>query len=340
MARVPIDEQDVDDDERSLPSGIGIDLENNIASLQPSRLKRHGESYYLGPSSSGGATPPVGDSTLLGPVGEIQGTAGQNDPEGIGLKLSSPPTVPLVLYLGEWPLSAWAEKLRIVIGCATELADVDLFACATLAGGMVPTNPNLHLIEDDDGLVSWDSVITGDTAYKRVGTSSPSGTQDVKPVVLEIDLGAATRRDFGNHGDGDAVLSCRVYLCILSRQGAQASDVGQSSLGTIRESGRRIDSTTAITSWASNPGPLHRWIKLTVDETALRDSARAWSPLWRGVLQLRPVDVGSNPTNSNGSFVIHPPLGAGSPHIESDSFDMYDAGTIIIHSWTIQETAS
>ena len=235
MTWTPIKDSDLDNDEGALPSGLGVDLGTNTEHNLDNRLKRHSVSYYLGPTSTTGGTPPVGDSTLVGPTVDVAGSS-TSDPEGIGLKLSSPPTMPLALPLGVWPLSARATSLRIVVGCTTAIADVDLYAYAVVEGSAVPAAPLLALTPDEDGLVTFGAAITGTDAHATVGTSTPSpGTQNAKPVALTIDLTSPSGVDFGYQGDAGGRRVCRLYLCILSTAGALDGSLSQSSAAAFQE---------------------------------------------------------------------------------------------------------
>jgi hypothetical protein len=337
---LPIQDDDIPVDEGTLSAGFGTDLEVNADHVLANRLKRHSVTYPLGPTSTSGGTPPVGDSTLVGPTLPVAGSSA-SDPEAIGLKLSSPPTTPIVRRLGTWPLSARATSIRVVVGCTTTTADVDLYAVAVINGQVTPAHPMHHLISDSDGLVGFDSAVTASSSYARVGTSTPAaGTQNAKPVVLTIDLGSAPRTDYGFHGPPDASRVCSVFLCILSREGALDGVQSQSSVAEFEESGRRLTTATALSNWPVNPGPLHRWLKFPSngDDAVLR-TADAWLPRWRGVVQLRPTDM-DNPGTSNAVFVVHPPIELTSAIRTDADFEIYTCGTITIHSTTVQEVGT
>lgn len=326
-------------DEGTLPSGLGIDLETNVDHLLANRLKRHSVTYVPGPTSTSGGTPPVGDSTLVGPTLPVAGVSA-SDPEAIGLKLSSPPTVPITRRLGTWPLSGRATSIRVVVGCATEIANVDLFAVAVINGSATPANPMAHLLADGDGLVTFGPGVTGSTAYAAVGTTAPSVTQDVKPVELVIPLGSTANRDYGFHGSGDSVRVCSVYLCILSAVGALDASQAQSSVSTFAEDGRRLVTPEPLTSWPINPGPLHRWLKFPGNaDTEVAIDADSWMPKWRGVVQLRPDSL-SAPATADAVFVVHPPIAEDSPLRTDPDFAIYTCGTITIHSVTVQEVGT
>jgi len=338
MARVTINDDDPCADGYALPAGLGVDLETNIGELQDNRLKRHSVTYYLGPTSSTASDPPTGDDTLLGPNVYVQGSL-SNDPQGRGLQLSSPPTGPIAVFLGEWPLSAHATRLRVVVGCETEEADVDLYACAVLGGGVVPHPPGLHLVVDDEGLAEFDATITASDAHVTVSTAEPSGSQACKPVVLEVDLGTASHIDHGFAGAGDGVRTCRVYLCILSLQGSAAP---QPSVPTsINEGGRRLTYVATFASLGINPGPYHRWVYFEGDGSEVSsDEGSAWFPMWRGVVQVRPDDLDNPATATSTSIVIHPPLGRDSAARTDAEFTIYTCGVVTIHAATVQELSA
>lgn len=338
MTWTPIKDSDLPVDDGALPSGLGVDLGTNTEHNLDNRLKRHSLSYYLGPTSTTGGTPPAGDSTLVGPTLDVAGSS-TSDTEAIGLKLSSPPTMPLALPLGMWPLSARATSLRIVVGCTTAIANVDLFAYAVIEGVPVPMSPLLSLVPDEDGKVSFGAAITGTDAHATVGTSTPSaGTQNAKPVVLTIDLSSPAGVDFGYQGDISGRRVCRLYLCILSAEGALDGSLSQATATAFQEGGRRITFANPWNStWGLNPGPLHRWVKFSASaDDEVLDTADAWFPKWRGVLQGRPLDM-DNPTTSNTSFVIHPPIDLESALRTDPVFSIYTCGTITIQGITIQE---
>lgn len=341
MTWTPIDDQDFPADEAPLPSGIGVDLEVNVDHNLARRLKRHSVTYNLGPTSTSGGTPPVGDSTLVGPTLDVAGSS-TSDTEAIGLKLSSPPTMPIAVPLGAWPLSARATSLRLVVSCTTANANVDLYAFAVVGGAAVPVPPMLGLVEDEEGVVSFSSAITGTDAHVTVGTSTPSpGTQNGKPVALTIDLSGG-RPDFGYAGGTDAIRLCRLYLAILSSVGAQDSALGQSSVSSYQEGGRRITIPAHWDHvWGVNPGPFHRWIYFPGNaDSELRSTADSWMPKWRGVLQGRPEDLDAVGSSSNSSFVIHPPIGLDSGLRTDSDFEIYRVGEITIQSVSIQEVGT
>lgn len=341
MTWTPIDDQDFPADEAPLPSGIGVDLEVNVDHNLARRLKRHSVTYNLGPTSTSGGTPPVGDSTLVGPTLDVAGSS-TSDTEAIGLKLSSPPTMPIAVPLGAWPLSARATSLRLVVSCTTANANVDLYAFAVVGGAAVPVPPMLGLVEDEEGVVSFSSAITGTDAHVTVGTSTPSpGTQNGKPVALTIDLSGG-RPDFGYAGGTDSIRLCRLYLAILSSVGAQDSALGQSSVSSYQEGGRRITLPAHWNHvWGVNPGPFHRWIYFPGNaDSELRSTADSWMPKWRGVLQGRPEDLDAVGSSSNSSFVIHPPIGLDSGLRTDSDFEIYRVGEITIQSVSIQEVGT
>ena len=337
MTWTPIKDSDLDNDEGPLPSGLGVDLGTNTEHNLDNRLKRHSVSYYLGPTSTTGGTPPAGDSTAVGPTLDVAGSS-TSDPEGIGLKLSSPPTMPIAIPLGVWPLSSRATSIRVVVGCTTEIANVDLYAYAVVEGTAVPVPPMLALTPED-GLVTFGAAITGTGAHVTVGTSAPSpGTQNAKPVALTIDLASPPGVDFGYQGDAGGRRVCRLYLCILSSAGPLDSSLSQSTVSSFQEGGRRVTFHNNFkNTWGVNPGPLHRWIKFAgsaADEVLT--TGEAWFPKWRGVLQVRPLDMDA-PQTGNSAFVIHPPIDLESAIRTDSDFQIYTTGTITIHTITIQE---
>ena len=341
MTWTPIKDSDFPADEAPVASGIGVDLEVNTDHNLARRLKRFSVSYNLGPTSSSGGTPPSGDGTLVGPTVDVAGSS-TSDPEGIGLKLSSPPTMPIALSLGAWPLSSRATSLRIVVSCTTENANVDLYAFAIIDGSTVPYPPVDGLVEDEEGVVSFSSAITGSDAHVAVGTSTPSGgTQDGKPVVLTIDT-PGRRDDFGYAGGTDSQHLCRLYLAVLSSVGSQDSAQGQSSVDSFEEGGRRLVSSDAWdATWGLNPGPFHRWLKFTgAADDAISVDADSWLPRWRGVLQGRPGDIDNPGTSSTTSWIIHPPISLESAIRTDSDFEIYEVGEITIQSVSIQEVGT
>jgi hypothetical protein len=200
----------------------------------------------------------------------------------------------------------------------------------------------LGLVEDEEGVVSFSSAITGTDAHVTVGTSTPSpGTQNGKPVALTIDLSGG-RPDFGYAGGTDAIRLCRLYLAVLSSVGAQDSALGQSSVSSYQEGGRRITLPAHWNNvWGVNPGPLHRWIYFPGNaDSELRSTADSWMPKWRGVLQGRPEDLDAVGSSSSSSFVIHPPIGTDSALRTDSDFEIYKVGEIVIQSVTIQEVGT
>jgi len=338
MTWTPIKDSDLDADGGPLPSGLGVDLGVNTEHNLDNRLKRHAVSYYLGRTTQTGGTPSAGDSVLSGPSVSVAGST-THDPEAIGLKLSSPPTMPLAIPLGVWPLSARATSIRVVVGCTTAIANVDLYAYAVIEGSAVPVPPLLALTPDEDGLVTFGAAITGTTAHATVGTSTPSpGTQNAKPVAPTVHLASPAGVDFGYQGDAGGRRVCRPYLCVLSSAGALDASLSQSTAATFQEGGRRITLANAWDStWGLNPGPMHRWVKFTgAADSEVLTTADSFYPKWRGVIQGRPLDMDA-PTTSDTSFVIHPPIGIDSAVRTDPTFEIYTCGTITIQAITIQE---
>ena len=341
MTWTPIKDTEFPSNQAPLPSGIGVDLEVNTDHNLARRLKRFSVSYNLGRTTAVGGSPPVGDSALSGPSVDVAGSA-THDPEAIGLKLSSPPTMPIAVPLGAWPLSSRATSLRLVVSCTTENANVDLYAFAVIDGAITPYPPAAGLTEDEEGVVSFSSAITGTTAHVAVGTSTPSaGTQNGKPVVLTIDTPGG-RPDYGFAGSTDSQHLCRLYLAILSSVGSQDSALGQSSVDSFEEGGRRLVSSDAWdATWGLNPGPFHRWIKFTGNaDDAIAVDADSWLPRWRGVLQGRPGDIDNPGTSATTSWVIHPPIALESAIRTDADFEIYEVGEITIQSISIQEVGT
>lgn len=341
MTWTPIKDADFPADKAPVASGIGVDLEVNTDHNLARRLKRFAVSYNLGPTSTTGGTPPVGDSTLVGPTVNVAGSS-TSDPEGIGLKLSSPPTMPIAVPLGAWPLSSRATSLRLVVSCITANANVDLYAFAIIDGATVPYPPADGLTEDEEGVVSFSAAITGTDAHVAVGTSTPSpGNQDGKPVALTIDL-PGSRPDFGYAGSTDSQHLCRLYLAVLSSVGSQDSARGQSSVDSFEEGGRRLVSSDNWNSvWGLNPGPFHRWLKFTAtSDDSIASDADSWLPRWRGVLQGRPGDIDNPGTSTTTSWVIHPPIALESAIRTDADFEIYEVGEITIQSVSIQEVGT
>lgn len=341
MTWTPIKDTDWPANEAPLASGIGVDLETNVDHNLARRLKRFSVTYNLGPTSTTGGTPPAGDSTLVGPTLDVAGSP-TSDTEAIGLKLSSPPTMPIAVPLGAWPLSARATSLRVVVSCTTANADVDLYAFAVVDGATIPVPPLLGLVEDEEGVVSFSSDITGNDAHATVGTSTPSaGTQNGKPVVLTVDVSGA-RPDFGYAGSTDSAHLCRLYLAVLSSVGSLDSSLSQSSVSEYREAGRRIVIPAHWNNtWGLNPGPLHRWLYFPGNaDSELRATADSWLPKWRGVLQGRPEDLDAVGSSANSSFVIHPPIDTDSALRTDSDFQIYRVGEITIQSVSIQEVGT
>jgi len=338
MARQHINDADPAQDEFPLSAGVGVDLAGNRDHDLANRLKRFCISYYLGPSSATGELPPTDDEDIVGPTVDIQGVS-SSDAEAIGLKLSSPPTRPIALHLGTWPLSSQATKLRLVVNCVTGVANVELLAVAVINGTAVPVVPLEHVVQDDEGVASFSTYASGLDAYADVGTSSPSA-QDAKPVVLEIDLGAATGVDYGRHGRDDATGECRLYLCIQSAKGETQTD-GDTSVAVF-EGGRRVNfDDVTFASLGVNPGPLHRWLKLSnpSDSGIAGDTGVSW-PRWRGVVQVRPTDV-TDVANSDVTYVLHPPIDRRDRYDgHAVGVDEYSCGIIRIHTISIQELSS
>jgi hypothetical protein len=341
MTWTPIKDTDWPANEAPLASGIGVDLETNVDHNLARRLKRFSVTYNLGPTSTTGGTPPAGDSTLVGPTLDVAGSP-TSDTEAIGLKLSSPPTIPIAVPLGAWPLSARATSLRVVVSCTTANADVDLYAFAMVEGGILPIPPMLGLDVDEEGVVSFNSTIKALDAHATVGTSTPSaGTQNGKPVALSIDLSGA-RRDYGYAFSGDSVYVCRLFLGVLSSVGSLDSSLSQSSVSEYREGGRRITLPAHWNNtWGLNPGPLHRWLYFPGNaDSELRATADSWLPKWRGVLQGRPEDLDAVGSSANSSFVIHPPIDTDSALRTDSDFQIYQVGEITIQSVSIQEVGT
>ena len=338
MTWVPINDSDLTTDGQPLASALGVRLAGNAEHVFANRLKRHSTTFYLGPTSTSGGTPPVGDSTLVGPTVDVRGSAA-SDAEGIGLKISSPPTTPVVMQVGQWPLSAGARYLRLVVGCATDTADVDMYAFATINGAAVPVSPSRALVVDADGVASFASSVTDTAAHVTVGTATPSAaTQNAKPVVLTIDMGTVYR-DHGKHVDSDRAPVVTIYLAILSTRGALDGAMSQSSASSWGEDGRRVETPTSLSTWGQNPGPFHRWILFQSNSSAVDDSSAGWEQRTAGVLQLRPHDLSALATTT-ADLVIHPPVPVGSILRLSTGFFIYTVGTVTIHSISVQEVAA
>ena len=339
MTWTPIDDSDLTTDGQPLASALGVRLAGNAEHVLSNRLKRHGTSFYLGPTSTSGGTPPVGDSTLVGPTVDIRGVSG-SDPEGIGLTVSSPPTTPVVMQVGQWPMSAATRYLRVVVGCTTATADVDLYAFAMLNGGGVPVSTARALVVDDDGVASFSSDVTATTAHVTVGTSTPSaGTQNCKPVVLTIDMGT-TYRDHGKHIDADSAPVVTVYLAILSTIGALDGTLPQTTVSDWGEDGRRLETAAAMSNWSQNPGPFHRWLQFRTTSTPVSTPSSGWVNRTVGVVQLRPND----PTNlaaTTADMVVHPPVELNSiVRLAGSNVEIYTGGVITIHSVSVQELSA
>jgi len=338
MAWIPIDDDDPITDGEFLHSALGVRLAENAEHVYANRLKRHAQTFYLGPTSATGGTPPSTDSSLLGPLVSVRGAAA-NDPEGIGLRVSSPPTTPLVLDLGHWPLSSGATEIRVVVGCATAEANVDLYAFADVYGGSVPVSPVEALVTDADGVASFSAQVLASTAYASVGTGSPSGGQNSKPVALTIDLGGRDGFDYGRHEPSDEARGCRVYLAILSKIGSADSAMSQASIASIAEDGRRIVTDAHLSTWSQNPGPFHRWIQFQDVSTEVADGSSGWVGRTVGAIQLRP-DSTVGISGATAAIVIHPPIPIGSVVRLASDLNIYMCGTIRIDAVSIQEVRS
>lgn len=335
MTWTPIDDDDPIGDDEFLHSALGVRLAENAEHIYANRLKRHAQTFYLGPTSSSGGTPPATDSTLVGPTVDVRGSS-TSDPEGIGLRVSSPPTTPIVLDLGHWPLSAGATEIRVVVGCATEEADVDLYAYADIYGATVPISQAEALVVDADGVASFSGAVTGTTAHLTVGTSSPSGGQDAKPVVLTIDLGGRDGYDYGRQAPADEARGCRVYLAILSTLGSLDSAMSQASIASIAEDGRRVVTDAPLSTWTQNPGPFHRWLQFQDVSSEVESGSSGWVGRTVGVIQLRPNST-ANLTSADAAMVIHPPIPTASVVRLSEDVNIYTCGIIRIDAVSVQE---
>jgi hypothetical protein len=338
MAWVPLDDDDSIGDDEFLHSALGVRLAENAEHVYANRLKRHAQTFYLGPTSSGGGTPPAGDSTVVGPTVEVRGSS-TSDAEAISLRVSSPPTTPLVLDLGHWPLSAGATSLRVVVGCATEEANVDLYAFASVYGGVEPVSERDALTVDSDGVVSFSEEVTGSTAHVSVGTSSPSGSQDVKPVVLTVDLGGRDGYDYGAQEPSDSRRGCRVFLAILSSIGSLDSALSQAGIASVAEDGRRIVTDAPLSTWSQNPGPFHRWIQFQDVSTEVESGSSGWVGRTVGALQLRPNST-TTLASADAAIVIHPPIPADSVVRLAEDINIYMCGVIRIDAVSVQEVSS
>lgn len=338
MTWVPIDDSDLTTDGQPLASALGVRLAGNAEHVFANRLKRHGTSFYLGPTSTSGGTPPVGDSTLVGPTVDIGGVSG-SDTEGIGLTVSSPPTTPVVMQVGQWPLSAATRYLRVVVGCATAVADVELYAFAMINAGGVPVSPGRALVVDDNGVASFAESVTDTTAHATVTTATPAAaTQNAKPVVLTIDLGT-TYRDHGKHVESDSAPVVTIYLAVMSTIGALDGAMSQTTVSEWGEDGRRLETAAAMSTWSQNPGPFHRWLRFRTTSTPVATPSSGWVNRTVGVIQLRPND----PTNiaaTTADMVIHPPIELNNiTRLASSNVEIYTCGTIQIQSVTVQEVS-
>jgi len=338
MTWTPIDDDDSIGDDEFLHAALGVRLAENAEHVYSNRLKRRAQSFYLGPTSSGGGTPPAGDSTLVGPTVDVRGSS-TSDMEGAGLRLSSPPTTPLVLDLGHWPLSAGATQLRVVVGCATETANVDLYAYAALYGSQAPVAERDALTVDADGVASFSADVTSTAAHVTVGTSTPSATQDCKPVVLTVDLGGRDGYDYGRQRPSDEARGCRVYLAILSSIGALDSALSQASIASIAENGRRIVTDAPLSTWSQNPGPFHRWLRFQDVSSEVESGSSGWVNRTVGALQLRP-DSTTNLASADAAIVIHPPIPPESVVRLAADVNIYTCGVIRIDSVSVQEVNS
>jgi hypothetical protein len=293
MARAEIDLSEFGpfQDLYPLSSVIGVRLASNAADALIHRVNRAGFGYALGDSGETGATPPDDTSDCTQATATVPTR---------GLTVTSPPNGPLFLPLGEWPLSAHAKVLRVVLGAEVALADVDVYAFVTY--GSVPHPVAPRVVVDAYGVASFAGSVLASTSYKRIGTSTISGTEPCKPVILDIPVAGRTST-MARGIDGDTGARCRVFVAVLSRIGALAT-----SADTATFAGRIVTASTFEVS-----GAVSRWI---YDEST-----------WRGILCVYSQD----------NAVIHPPAA----HTRTvDDAPIHFAGRLTIHGVTITERTS
>lgn len=291
MARAEIDLSEFGPfrDDYPLSSAIGVRLASNAADALTHRVNRAGFGYALGDSGASGSTPPDDTSACTQATATIPTR---------GLGVTSPPNGPLFLPLGEWPLSAHAKTLRVVLGAEVALADVDVYAFVAFGSVPHPVAPRVTM--STQGIASFVGSVTASTSYKRIGTSTISGTEPCKPVILDIPV-AGRVSTMARGIEGDTGARCRVFVAVLSRLGSLVSDTQDVTFG-----GR-------LASVTGDVGVSSQWV---LDADTMR-----------GILcQL-----------SQSSAVVHPPA---AHTVERFGVPIYNAGLLTSHGITITERTS
>lgn len=196
-------------DDASAASGVGVTLGFNAAHALEHRVNRCGAAYVAGWGAADDTDPPGAGEGLQ----QYSDHASAGDSPTKALTIVTPPNGPLFLPLGEFPLSPHASSIRVVVGMGTLLGDVEVYAFAAFGRNAVPMPPAVIL--GDYGVASFAPRVVAQDCYRLVGTDAMSDGSTVRPVVLDIPLGARSET-YARRGPGPT--ACNVWLAIMSKQ--------------------------------------------------------------------------------------------------------------------------
>lgn len=202
-------------DDGSVPSGVGVTLALNATAALQHRVNRSGCVYMLGGVDGTDTDPP---EDYIEPT-QYESHGSVSDSPTRGLPIVTPPNGPVFLCLGEWPLSAHASSLRVVLGMEiNESADegFDVYAFAAFGTHPVPVAPSI--IVEDFGVASFSPRVKAQASYRRVGGDTMPDGSNCKPVVLDIPIGTRPQTMARGIVD-DGGQRVTVWVAMLSRQG-------------------------------------------------------------------------------------------------------------------------
>lgn len=193
-----------------LTSGVGLLLQNNAQENALYRVNRAGITYVPGQSAETGSDPPAAFDF------DVSRYADDDDSPSAGLTINSPPNGPVFLPIArEFPLSPYAETLRVIVGCRALAGPVDVYAFARIGGAVMPFPPRVTL--DDRGVASFQSAVP----YTRITTATPTDERAM-PVVLDIPVGEWRTETLARSVDGAPPMRCEVWLAVLSTDAGEA----------------------------------------------------------------------------------------------------------------------
>lgn len=346
-----------------LGAAIANRLINNTQWIVQNRLSKHSKSWDATRSTDTTLTifsDATDGSTLSGYQGYLGGGSLVSDPDTIGVQFSTHPGTPMTIPLG-WKLSPGARYLTIRVAMRVENANGGMAAFCRVNGDNFPSLPisdevNTDTFEPPSDFFNTETRAATD-AYKEVTLTSVDGTNGTSYYELQIEvqpedgdprLTGDFYMDLGYESD-----NCHVFLCFQSGYDpVGGTEAVNSTAPALSRGNRALKTSDNMTKYASNtnPGKLHKVIKLTHTDTARTET-------WHHVVQLRPFDAtvapfsASNPSEyilwpSIPSDVVPPELteGAGSGASPGtglspgDSYDIYDLTKFTILSVTIEES--